>query len=93
MITSVFAIYDSKAKAFMVPFFQASVATGMRAFTMAVNDPNTVLYKHPEDFTLFHLGSFDDELGRFVPLPQPASLCMAPAVKESKPQEEFSDVR
>lgn len=81
MITSVFAVYDMKAKAFMQPFFSPMAATGIRAFSVAVNDPTTLLHKHPEDFVLFHLGSFDDELGRFVPLPTPAQLCMAAAVK------------
>lgn len=91
MITSVFAVYDLKAKAFMQPFFSPMVATGIRAFSVAVNDPTTLISKHPEDFVLFHLGSFDDEIGRFVPLPTPAQLCMAPQLVGSQAQLDFND--
>lgn len=68
---SVMSVRDVKASAYGRPIFTASVAAACRSFTDEVNrnhEENTMYY-HPEDFALFHLGSYDDETGRF-------SLCM-----------------
>ena len=42
-------------------------ATGqaMRAFEDTVNDVTTQFGKHPEDFTLFEIGTFDDQTCTF----------------------------
>ncbi|MCD8566431.1 MAG: hypothetical protein LRY36_00605 [Alphaproteobacteria bacterium] len=35
----------------------------MRSFGDAVNDGNSVISQHPEDFTLFEIGDFDPRTG------------------------------
>lgn len=77
MKIEVFSVYDSKSKAFSQPFYSATVAVAIRNFTTACKDPNSQLAKHPEDFTLFHVGSFDDEIGRFMNLEHLANLGLA----------------
>lgn len=77
MQVKVFSCYDSKAAAYAQPFFSPTVVTGRRAFGDACADPNTMLNKHPEDFTLFLLGTFDDQLGSFDLLSPPESLGLA----------------
>ena len=61
-----FSVYDSKAGFYMAPFFFQSTAEGIRAFFDAANDPQTAISKHPEDYTLFELGAFDDQTGVFT---------------------------
>lgn len=77
MKIEVFSIYDNKAKAFSQPFYSPTVAVGIRNFEAAVKDANTQLHKHPEDFTLFHVASYDDEVGRFNNLEHIANLGLA----------------
>lgn len=65
----VFAVRDSKAEAYMNPFFMRSRGEALRAFVSGVNDPQTQLCKFPADFTLFEIGEFDEESGDLVMLP------------------------
>lgn len=74
MQLAMFSIYDDKAKAYISPFFLPSVAVAIRAFGDAVNDPATAFYKHPADYTLFCIGSFDDATGK-VEREQPFITC------------------
>nr|WAE43481.1 MAG: nonstructural protein [Microviridae sp.] len=60
MITKVYSIYDTAAQAYMTPFYHAGKGTAFRAFQDAVLDKNSVFAKHPDDYTLFELGEFDD---------------------------------
>jgi len=89
MILNVYSIYDVSVKAFMQPFFSQSNASATRSFSMAVNDPGTVMAKHPEDFFLFHVGWFDDEKGSLEKMtPGPAKLVGAFAVNRKLQLEE-----
>lgn len=66
----VFAVYDSKACFFGQPFFDQHVNSAIRNFSDAVNDgsnPNNMWFKHPEDFSLFEIGDFNNETGELVP--------------------------
>lgn len=60
-----FAVYDTKMQAFLQPFFCANVPVAIRAFSAAVNDPETNLYRWPTDYTLFQVGLYDDSTGEF----------------------------
>jgi len=74
MILKVFAIYDSAVGAYMQPFFMQSKGAAIRAFKDHANDRESQTAKHPSDFTLFELGSYNDENGFFENLTTPLSL-------------------
>lgn len=57
---SLFAIFDSKAKAFLPPFMLPNSEMAVRAFSDCVNDPAHQFARHPADYTLFKVGEFDD---------------------------------
>lgn len=65
MIQKVFSVKDVKVGGYLKPFFVRSHGEAERAFMDTVNDPGTVLYKHPEDYQLYYLGEYDDEDGLF----------------------------
>jgi len=65
MIQQVFVILDTKADAFGTPFFQHTVGLAMRACADLVRDPSTVVHRHPEDFVLFRLGTYNDQNATF----------------------------
>ena len=77
MILQVFAVYDIKARAYMSPFFMPNREMAVRAFSTGVNEEKSELNKHPADFTLFHIGAFDDETGNLEPLQNHFSLGLA----------------
>lgn len=77
MITKVFTVYDSKAKAYMSPFFDQSHGAAIRAFSDAAKNPQSAIGRHPEDYTLFYLGEYDDLSAYFDLLPTKESLCTA----------------
>lgn len=60
MIRKMFTIYDSKAELYLAPFFMKTKGEALRAFTDTLSDPQSQIAKHPQDFTLFELGEYDD---------------------------------
>lgn len=77
MILQIFAVYDSKAKAFAHPFFSPNKEMAVRYFANGANDPTLQLCKNAEDFTLFHLGEWADDTGAFVLNSAPSPLGLA----------------
>ncbi len=55
-----FVIYDSKANAFMTPWFLTTEQLAIRAFGDLANDPESNVFRHPDDYTLFTIGTFND---------------------------------
>ena len=68
MIQKVFGVRDGKAQAFLQPFFSNAVGAAIRAFEDVVNDKvaGNQIAKHPEDYILYELATFDDNSGEFV---------------------------
>lgn len=63
-----FAVYDSKAEAYIQPFFSQTIGTATRSFEQAVNTPDHDFSRYGADYTLFHLGDFDQSTGTWTPL-------------------------
>ncbi len=60
-----FTVYDTKAETFMPPFFVPSKGLAIRAFEDCVNSDDHHFGKHPADYTLFYLGSFNTDTAHF----------------------------
>jgi len=73
----VFSVYDSKAEAFLTPFFSGTTATALRSFEAACNDPQHDFLKYGADYTLFEIGSWDSSKGVLIPLQALVSLGLA----------------
>ena len=63
MIHKIFTVFDQKAKAHLPPFFLHNEAMAIREFADCANNPEHQFGKHPEDYVLMTLGTFDDEKG------------------------------
>jgi len=85
MTTKIFALHDGKAKFFQVPFFMPTVGMALRGFQDLCLDPQTMVYKHPEDFTLYEIGAFDDQTATFIPLSPINLIATATEYAPSKP--------
>lgn len=77
MTKNAYAIRDSKAEIFYPPFYQHTHGAAERDMKTLVNDKSSTIAKHPEDFDLWLLGSFDDNTGVFTALPTPTHLVKA----------------
>ena len=89
MLQKIFAIYDSKAESFTNPVYLNSTGLAVRTFSDSVQDPESQFAKHPADYTLFELGTYDDQTAEFKLLSTPKSLFIAiefitPTLKEAK---------
>jgi len=74
MIHKIFSIYDSKAVTYNTPIFLPQEGQAIRIFDDMVNRTDSEIGKHPEDYTLFTLGDFNDETGLITSLNTPKSL-------------------
>ncbi len=78
-----FTIHDSKAEAFIQPFFSPATGAAIRSFERAVNDDSTDFSRYPSDYTLFEIGEFDTQTGRISTLPTLLNLGLAATFKEA----------
>lgn len=74
---NMFTIFDTKANAYLQPFFSRTNDTAIRELTKAVNDEKSLFHNAAEDYTLFYLGNFDEDEGTFDMSPQPISVVNA----------------
>lgn len=58
-------IRDRAIDAFGTPVFVAATGQALRSFTDEINNEQSNLNKHPEDYDLYFLGEFDDSDGSF----------------------------
>lgn len=61
MIINLYSIFDSKALAFGPPFPAATHGLAVRMFGDLVGDSNTTVGRHPSDFRLYCVATFDDQ--------------------------------
>lgn len=77
MLFSVFSIYDSAVQTWLPPLFARNKGEMLRNFADGVQDPKSQLARHPGDYSLFEIGTFDDAKCKFSLLEAPIRLCMA----------------
>lgn len=72
-----FSVFDKGVNAFMQPFFMRAKGEAVRSFMDACSDGKTNFCRHPEDYTLFFLGVWDDTNAEFVPSDVPEKVISA----------------
>lgn len=86
MKIGIFSVYDSKAEAYLPPFYAHNAAVARRTMEQAVTDPNHNFRRYAEDYTLFEVGQFDDSTGNFIDLQPKKSLGNALHIKAQADQ-------
>lgn len=59
----IFTIYDSKAEAYLQPFFSPTKATATRDFQQAAQDEKSAFHTHAADYTLMQIGAWNEQTG------------------------------
>lgn len=69
MKLQILVIKDAAANLFGSPYFAPSMGSGIRSFADQVNHQheNNQINLHPADFSLWHLGVFDNDTGKIYP--------------------------
>lgn len=85
MIQIILSVKDTAAQAFGRPMFLPSSAVGVRSFRDEINrsDANNEMYKHPEDFELYELGTYDDSTG-IIEVVTPRLVARAKDLKDAQ---------
>lgn len=66
MIQIIFSVYDVASGTFQRPFVALKKGEAIRSFVDICADKSHPLGQHPEDYTLFELGSFNDQSGEII---------------------------
>lgn len=74
MILNMFTVYDIKAEAYLSPFYTATKGQAIRSFSDTCQEKGHQFNAHPEDFTMFHLGTYDNSDCTFEILPTPVPI-------------------
>lgn len=86
MIRMVYAVRDRAVDAFGQPIFVRHAGEALRSFQDEVNNPQSPMNAHPDDYDLYHLGEYDDDLGVINSLERPIMLATGKSmIKEQSP--------
>lgn len=77
-----FAVRDAKANVYNTPFFKQTQPEAERDFHRLVHDPKSLISMYPDDFDLFYVGDYDDNLGIFSALDTPQHIQKAAHVRQ-----------
>lgn len=67
MIQKIFTVFDQKAKAYLPPWFMGQVGQATRVFGDCCSSLDHQFGVHPEDYELYEIGEFDDNIGKLKP--------------------------
>lgn len=84
MQLKIYSIRDGKGEVYNTPFFQKTHGEAERTFRELANDQKSMIFKYPDDYDLYFIGSYDDTTGVIQPLDTPHHITKAVMVQ--KPQ-------
>ena len=64
MKLNAYTIYDVASGVYMRPFFSQADGQAVRGFKDIATDADHEIGKHPEDYTLYRIGAFNDTTGK-----------------------------
>jgi hypothetical protein len=71
----IFTVKDSKAEAYLQPFFVHNEAVALRIITNLVEDDGHQFGKNPEDYSLWFLGKYDESTGELINMVDKKHIC------------------
>jgi len=77
----IYSVYDSKAEQYSNPIVLRTDGEARRQFGILAADHQTEIGRHPEDFTLFRIATWDPENGRITP---EVGTCIMKAIEATK---------
>lgn len=62
----IFTVHDSKAEAYLPPFYMKTTGEALRAFETTTKDSSSQFNKYPKDYTLVELGTYNEENAEII---------------------------
>lgn len=84
MQQNLYTIFDAVAESYSPPFLAKNKGTAGRMFADLVNGGDNDVSKHPQQFTLFELATWDDNKAIIEPHKTPISLGLAHEFKHEQ---------
>lgn len=75
------AVHDRAVDAYNRPFAVNTTGQAIRSFGDEVNNPQSPMNAHADDYALFELGTFDEQTGRITGHDIPIQLSLAKQLK------------
>ncbi|QCQ84858.1 nonstructural protein [Blackfly microvirus SF02] len=93
MLLRAYTLHDVKALTYSPPFYQSNDALAIRMLDDLVNDMNTSVGRHPADYKLYCVGTYDDGTGALKPLEIPEHITDAINLVMPKPSAMHNNLR
>lgn len=61
-----FSVRDNKAETYGEPFYRPNQVVAIRSLSDAIAEGNNPWAKHPDDYSLYHVGEWDDTEGDLI---------------------------
>lgn len=74
-INNIYSIFDVKAKTHGAPFTVLNDDVALRVVDHVLQAPDTDYRRYPDDFVVYHLGTFDTDSGLVVAVTSPRLVC------------------
>lgn len=91
MILNAYSIFDSKALQYHPPFFASTYGAATRSFSDLANDLQTNVGRHPADYVLYCVGTYDDAHGHLDPHMPLVHVVDAIALVRNQPSLSFTE--
>lgn len=72
-----YSVYDEKSECFGHPFFVSAIGIATRYLVEWTRNPDSMMAKHPEDFTLYQVGTWNDSEAKMESLATPKFIAKA----------------
>lgn len=77
MKLKIFSIYDEKALSYNTPQYLAHQGEAIRMLQTTLDNKESMISKYPKDFSLYCLGLYDNNTGRFEGYNEPKLIMRA----------------
>lgn len=82
MELQIFAIKDRAINCYLRPWPAHTAGEAIRVFGDEINNPQSAMAKHPDDYDLYHVGKFEDTTGQIDTFPGgPVQLALGKQLK------------
>lgn len=89
MILRAYTVFDRKSLVYAPPFYSQTDSSAVRALGDGVADAKSAIGAHPNDYVLFHIGSYNDQDGRLEAVSPLVHIIDAIALVRPAPTELF----
>ena len=76
-------VRDRAIDSFGNPFAVVALGQATRSFSDEVRNPESQISRHPDDYDLYHVGSFDTSTGKLVPRETPEMIAIGKSIADA----------